>query len=436
MAEIYQNAILCIAASDSKNGQQGLFRKTPKLAGKTSREVIPFSRRQLRSRGNNSPDLDDGSTFSFEDLELLDSSGRILEPIQTPNSRLLRRLHSPPDASSVPQGGMIVSVFDYPSAQDVSFHWLPDRQMNFQEYSHSSYSRRTKTTGIFTREQLSHVQFYNFYPSKENFPLSNRGWALQERLASSRILHYTAGELVWECKTLCQCQCGRIATQPAYNNWDYRIKTLKSMFHSAFGNDGNGELLLSMWKELIYHFSARKLTRDTDRLPAMSGLARLFQARNLGEYCAGLWSKDLASSLVWSVVELARWNNRSTTYTAPTWSWASVIEGVMWTGSPPVDLQFGAKNLSLKQAGRIEDVDCVSTGLDPTGNLSQGTLVLSGRITEAVVMVHQDPHAPDDEHPYRFYIHNNVNPDWLEFCPDSISDFDLLSLKHPAQGVR
>lgn len=41
-------------------------------------------------------------------------------------------------------------------------------------------------------------------------PLLARAWAFQERLLSTRIIHYTSSELIWECKTVLACECTRI----------------------------------------------------------------------------------------------------------------------------------------------------------------------------------------------------------------------------------
>lgn len=54
-----------------------------------------------------------------------------------------------------------------------------------------------------------------FYPfanqAADHFParsgLHSRGWTLQERLLSTRMLHFTPTELVWECTTQISCEC-------------------------------------------------------------------------------------------------------------------------------------------------------------------------------------------------------------------------------------
>jgi hypothetical protein len=39
------------------------------------------------------------------------------------------------------------------------------------------------------------------------YVLDTRGWVLQERILSSRILHFSDYEMAWECDTNCRCEC-------------------------------------------------------------------------------------------------------------------------------------------------------------------------------------------------------------------------------------
>lgn len=41
---------------------------------------------------------------------------------------------------------------------------------------------------------------YGFFIDSIRGPLSSRGWTLQERELSSRILHYTKDQILWECR--------------------------------------------------------------------------------------------------------------------------------------------------------------------------------------------------------------------------------------------
>jgi hypothetical protein len=75
------------------------------------------------------------------------------------------------------------------------------------------------------------------------------------------------------------------------------------------------------WYNILIEYNKRSITQKSDVLPALSGLAMRFQ-QAIGDTClAGLWSGDLKAGLLWSFDGSS---NRSTTYRAPSWSWASV----------------------------------------------------------------------------------------------------------------
>lgn len=62
-------------------------------------------------------------------------------------------------------------------------------------------------TGIAVRKRLRHWN-KNTANDAAQFPLLSRGWVLQERLLSRRILHFCNSEMVWECREESTCECG------------------------------------------------------------------------------------------------------------------------------------------------------------------------------------------------------------------------------------
>jgi hypothetical protein len=57
------------------------------------------------------------------------------------------------------------------------------------------------------------------------------------------------------------------------------------------------------WYTLNESYSVQKLTFETDRLPAVSGVASTIQetvAPHI-KYCAGLWRENMLNDLCWSV---------------------------------------------------------------------------------------------------------------------------------------
>lgn len=52
------------------------------------------------------------------------------------------------------------------------------------------------------------------------------------------------------------------------------------------------------WFGIIEKYSKMHLPRETDRLPAIAGLARSVEPRR-GHYVAGIWERDMPAALLW-----------------------------------------------------------------------------------------------------------------------------------------
>lgn len=84
--------------------------------------------------------------------------------------------------------------------------------------------------------------------------------------------------------------------------------------------------LHDIWKHLVTDYCARDLTKPSDKLIAIDGLAREFQERYgsaLGSYHSGLWSKFLPAGLIWRSIRPA---SPDAEFSVPSWSWAAVQE--------------------------------------------------------------------------------------------------------------
>lgn len=85
-------------------------------------------------------------------------------------------------------------------------------------------------------------------------------------------------------------------------------------------------------------YSELGLTYSSDRLPALSGLAKQFLGLRKGSYLAGLWRDSFLSDLMWrpsasrtSVLLMPEAGR------APTWSWVS-IDAKIWFEAPYGDV--------------------------------------------------------------------------------------------------
>ncbi|KAJ4035476.1 hypothetical protein NW761_012360 [Fusarium oxysporum] len=84
---------------------------------------------------------------------------------------------------------------------------------------------------------------------------------------------------------------------------------------------------LIVWLEIIGPFTGRAITHETDRLPALSGVAAALGAFMKTEYIAGMCKDKLGMNICWHVEQAV--TSRHEAYYAPTWSWASVIGPVI-----------------------------------------------------------------------------------------------------------
>jgi len=155
---------------------------------------------------------------------------------------------------------------------------------------------------------------------RTEYPLSTRKWALQERVLSRRVIHFTDSELVWECRTRSSCECRDLDNK--------RFRSTQQKVYDALNRpQPDRRELIREWLKLLEAYSRGDLTRETDALPAIAGLARKFSDKGLGDYFAGLWTNQLAKSLCWFSRPWAndlKENIRAATYVAPSWSWASI----------------------------------------------------------------------------------------------------------------
>lgn len=110
--------------------------------------------------------------------------------------------------------------------------------------------------------------------------LRTRGCVLQEQYLSTRILWFTSKKTGWSCKKVEEVDDGGL--------FCLKVPDLRSV----------------KWREVFTDFSKRSLTYDTDKLPALAGVASAFSAlsalsgKNQGRYCAGLWQKTLPENLL------------------------------------------------------------------------------------------------------------------------------------------
>ncbi|KAL5322071.1 hypothetical protein ACEPPN_010040 [Leptodophora sp. 'Broadleaf-Isolate-01'] len=229
--------------------------------------------------------------------------------------------------------------------------------------------------------------YSSFFHSSGNLPLFTRAWTFQEELLATRVLYYCADEIVFQCKANIDCQCGRISTHMA----EIGDRTAKQQYEAALIDHRDAQNLQIQWYRIIKQYSARNLTKESDRLPALSGLAGVFQSKTvLGRFLAGLWTHDLPLWLAWVV-----WGSHPPLerYVAPSWSWVSVLSGNQIC-YPLLEEDGGVSNDKVENELCISGIHYELASSDPTGPISSAFLLVKGKAVKARLVYNYDPVTP------------------------------------------
>ena len=221
---------------------------------------------------------------------------------------------------------------------------------------------------VIAREYLHHWDDVAAYT-----PHAYRAWTFQERKLARRCLIFNKAETFWECHNICMCEC----TNPAQLKMTPQILPLKSdgpraTLEGCFKNDEEVDLF---WRRNVEIYCGRRLTRCSDRLPALAGIASIVAQTTKDEYLAGLWRQNLLRQLIWRPTGRG---NQPSKYLAPSWSWASLqaIDIVSYTAD-------GVLTKDTYQAEVIE-AHCERTGPDIYGSLRSGYVILRGLLQVAL----------------------------------------------------
>lgn len=194
---------------------------------------------------------------------------------------------------------------------------------------------RLKTTGVmFVRDPSVSVE------RMVASVFDSRAWILQERLLSQRVLYYGSQQVYWECMEANCRQDGKVTTgyenkylgevnDKSHLNPFSPVNIMRQDRHlppRRLEDLSRAEIKLLEHKELmgrwylcVSEYTRRDLSFETDRLPAIAGIAKEFQRRTSYTYIAGLWQQDLLPGLLWF---RGVTNNGSTLVDLPTWLWA------------------------------------------------------------------------------------------------------------------
>ncbi|KAF2115607.1 hypothetical protein BDV96DRAFT_458302, partial [Lophiotrema nucula] len=137
----------------------------------------------------------------------------------------------------------------------------------------------------------------------ESGPLNQRAWVMQENLLSSRVLHFTQSQVLWECyddrTTEIYPEVPAVVDLDKGYPLTYPLQRETDKVHLGFPHamqvhrKSSYRNLYIAWTRMLDIYTQCFLTEERDRLPAISGIVKLIGSRMGDEYVAGFWRSRL-----------------------------------------------------------------------------------------------------------------------------------------------
>lgn len=248
-------------------------------------------------------------------------------------------------------------------------------------------------SSVFIRREYGHSKL-------KGGGLATRGWCVQEKLLSRRLIRFRPSDIFFECASGIRCECLALGINLAeagnhsdsVDKWNPTAGIMCRHDRDQPGPDGKGtggdqdweQSIHAAWRTAVRASSRTALTFETDRLPAMSGMASRMPHDIFGVYLAGLWGSYLPDELLWSPEDDGQAPRRSTesgsySYIAPSFSWAS-LPGVSidWPGQDPRNwwhIQRAPERVDADPSAFIRkavvlEVKNVPSTIDPLGKVT------------------------------------------------------------------
>jgi Heterokaryon incompatibility protein (HET) len=236
----------------------------------------------------------------------------------------------------------------------------------------------------------------------DDAPLSQRAWFLQERMLSPRTLHFGSNQLFWECSELAACELfpRGFPSVVSCNNLKSCVRSTERPANSpvTISSHWAHQTGWTAWFIVVREYSRGRLTIPSDKLVAVSGLARLMQPRMECRYLAGLWEENLLHQLLWLSPDSERREAEGVTptlaYISPSWSWASVDSLVEATDESRAACMFSTVRLDTFSLILDADVTLLDDN-DDFGRVTDGFIRIRGPL--GIIMLKSGAENPDTE---------------------------------------
>ncbi|PQE12415.1 HET domain-containing protein [Rutstroemia sp. NJR-2017a BVV2] len=238
-------------------------------------------------------------------------------------------------------------------AQGVHEEFLQPRDDTEVSFGSANEDGSQHTVYLISDQMAEKKRFHEF----EITPVGNRAWCFQERRISGRKVHFRDDQMVWEC------------SQGTFYENGLSYNKTPNFFSDISNSRGQNDINEDGWLSTVESYTSCQITELTDRLPAFSGIAKVYAAylrkadlaylergddsylikEKEGKqrwYLAGNWESHMPRSILWRVIDSSP-SRQLSKYVAPSWSWASapgpvkfVTSGVLARGIICKELQY------------------------------------------------------------------------------------------------
>jgi hypothetical protein len=239
-----------------------------------------------------------------------------------------------------------------------------------------------KISSVIGMFELFPIDHYVWF--LEDGPLNKRAWVMQERFLSTRVMHFSAYKVFWECLENISSEIFPDAIpQQARPQWFQDSQWLKRMFFQSprtdgWETDGLGTDLFDSWQVFAKAYSSCDLSEESDKLVAINGIRQILSKSTGNQLVCGLWLGRLVQELCWArYTSVYRPMVRSGAaspqkWRAPTWSWASTNVEIH-----PSNMRLHHRCPNLQYRVTIEGISAQTV---ESGQLKHASLTLRGKL--------------------------------------------------------
>ncbi|KIN05444.1 hypothetical protein OIDMADRAFT_67647, partial [Oidiodendron maius Zn] len=204
------------------------------------------------------------------------------------------------------------------AAKDSGEGFLWPRALNRVSMPFRRYATSESEGTVCFRQRSDFLRDHQEYVL--NSPLQKRAWVLQETLLSRRTVHFSSKQIYWECRSTFGVE-DNMTNDVDCREHAHEFLNMLSALQGGICSENHAMIFFRIWAKILSRYSTLSISRPSDKLPALSGLALLVE-RIIGcRYLYCIWNFNLPYNLFWQPVN--RPIPRVNEWRAPSWSWAA-----------------------------------------------------------------------------------------------------------------